>query len=162
MGEAVSYKQPRKLNWVVFVILAALVAGGYMAWIYIPISLRKSEVMRVLDETSSEFTGKSSRMLAERKLVDKLLRDMSNDIQALGVSDPQAEYWIEIDDENQVRFGVLYSDWLELPWGEPRERIVELQMFCSRPGRGTGWTCEGQDLQSDEFAGAQPIDPQAP
>jgi hypothetical protein len=162
VGEAVTYKQPRKLNWVVLVIIAALIAGAYLAWVYIPVSLRKSEVMRVLDETSSEFTGQTSRMLAERKLVDKMLRDMTSDIQAVGVSDPQAEYWIEIDSDDQIRFGVLYSDWIHLPWGEPREQVVELQMFCTRPGRGAGWTCEGQDLQSDEFAELGPVDPQSP
>jgi hypothetical protein len=152
VAEAVSYKKPRKLNWVVLVILVALVAGAYFAWIYVPIAVRKSEVMRVLDETSSEFTGQASRMLAHDKLVDKMIRDMRSDIQAVGVEDPEAEYWIEIDDDDQIRFGVLYSDWIELPWGEPREKVVELQMFCTRPGRGAGWTCEGQDLQSSEYA----------
>ena len=65
---------------------------------------------------------------------------------------------IEIDDDNQIRFGVLYSDWLEIPFTEPREKIVELQMFCTRPGRGAGWTCEGQDLQSGDFQTDQPVD----
>jgi len=158
MAEAVTYKQPRKFNVVVIAILVALVAGAYAAWIYVPVAMRKSEVMRVLDETSSEFTGQASRMLAEDKLVDKMLRDMRSDIQALGVSDPQAEYWIEVDDDNQVRFGVLYSDWIEIPFTEPREKIVELQMFCTRPGRGAGWTCEGQDLQSKDFQTDAPVD----
>lgn len=158
MAEAVTYKKPRKLNVVVIAILAALVAGAYAAWIYVPIGLRKSEVMRVLDETSSEFTGEASRMLANPKLVDKLRRDMAAGIQLVGVEDPQAEYWIEIDDDNQVRFGVLYSDWLKIPFTEPREKIIELQMFCTRPGRGAGWTCEGQDLQSKDFQQDQPID----
>lgn len=148
MAQAVSYKQPRKLNWVVVVLLVALVAGAYALWVYIPVSMRKAEVLRVLDETSSEFTGQSSRMLAERKLVDKMLRDMKSAIETLGVDDPKAEYWIEIDDADQARFGVLYSDWIELPFGEPREKIVELQVLCTRPGRGAGWTCESQDLQA--------------
>jgi len=158
VAEAVKYKQPRKLNWVVVVLLVALVAGAYALWIYVPVSMRKSEVMRVLDETSSEFTGQAARMLADDKQVDKMLRDMRSDIQALGVEDPQAEYWIEIDDDNQIRFGVLYSDWIRLPFVEPREKVVELQMFCTRPGRGAGWTCEGQDLQSRDFQADQPVD----
>lgn len=158
MNKPVTYKQPRKLNIVVIAILAALVAGAYAAWIYVPVALRKSEVMRVLDETSSEFTGQAARMLADNKVVDKLRRDMASDIQAVGVNDPQAEYWIEIDDDNTIRFGVLYSDWIELPFTEPREKIVELQMYCTRPGRGAGWTCEGQDLQSSDFKSDQPVD----
>lgn len=148
MAEAVAYKQPRKFNLVVITLLVALVAGAYALWIYLPVSMRKSEVMRVLDETSSEFTGQAARMLAVDDEVEKLLRSMRSDIQAVGVNDPDAEYWIEIDDENQIRFGVLYSDWIELPFTEPREKVVELQMFCTRTGRGAGWTCEGQDLQS--------------
>jgi hypothetical protein len=162
VAEAVRYKQPRKFNWVVVVILAALVAGVYVAWLYIPVAMRKSEVMRVLDETSSEFTGKASRMLADKKFVAQMLRDMTGEIQALGVSDPEAEYWIEVDSDDQVRFGVLYSDWIQLPWGEPREKVVEVQMFCTRPGRGSGWSCEGQDLQSSEYLSDQPVDPQSP
>jgi hypothetical protein len=162
VAEGVEYKQPRKLNIVVIAIVVALVAGVYLMWLYLPAYFLKSEVMRVLDETSSEFTGQTSRMLAERKLVDKMLADMRSDIQALGVDDPKAEYWIEIDDENQVRFGVLYSDWIELPFTEPKEVVNELEMFCTRPGRGAGWTCEGRELDSETVGDELPVDPNAP
>jgi hypothetical protein len=152
VAEAVTYKKPRKFNIVVILLLLALASGAYMVWVFVPIMIRKAEAMRVLDETSSEFTGQASRMVAYPDLVAKMRRDMEAHIRELGVSDPEAEFWIEIDDENQIRFGALYSEWIKLPFGEPRERVVEIQMFCSRPGRGTKWTCEGQDLQSAEFA----------
>lgn len=155
MAEPVRYKQPRKLNWVVVVLLLALVGGAYLVWVYVPVSLRKSEVMRVLDETSSEFTGQSSRMMAERKLVDQLQRKMQSDIQLVGVEDPKAEYWIDLDSDDRVRFGVLYSDWIELPFSEASERVVELEMLCTRPGRGSGWSCEGRDLRSSEHLADQ-------
>ena len=161
VAESVSYKQPRKLNWVVIVILLVVIAGVYLLWVYLPAYLRKSEVIRVLDETSSTFTGQTSRMLAERDEVDKLLRQMRSEIQLVGVEDPDAEYWIEIDDDNQVRFGVLYSDWIKLPFGEPREVLNELEMVCTRPGRGTGWTCEARDLQTEPEV-QRPVDPGAP
>lgn len=148
MIESVQYKQPRKFNVVVIGLLGGLALLVYVAWLYLPAYFRKSEVMRILDETSSEFTGVSSRMMADSKLVDKMLSDMRNEIQALGVNDPQAEYWIEIDNEDQVRFGALYSDWIQLPFIEPKEVVNELEMFCSRPGRGAGWTCEGRELDS--------------
>jgi hypothetical protein len=147
VAEAVRYVQPRRLNWVALVILLAVGFGAYLVWTYVPVSLRKAEVVRVLDETSSAFTGESSRMLAERKLVDELRRTMIAGIQAAGVDDPEAEIWIEIDDDDHVRFGALYSDWIALPLLEARERLVELQMSCSRPGRGSSWTCEAQDLR---------------
>jgi len=159
VADAVRYKQPRKLNWVVVVLLLVLVAGAYLAWVYLPVSIRKSEVMRVLDETSSEFTGQSSRMIAEPKLVEQLQRSMSANIQLVGVNDPKAEYWIDIDSEDQLRFGALYSELIELPFGEPRETIVELEMLCTRPGRGTGWTCEGRDLRSGSSVADQPEQP---
>jgi hypothetical protein len=162
VAESVQYKQPRKLNIVVIAILGALAFLVYLAWIYLPAYFRKSEVMRVLDETSSEFTGQSSRMLADDDLVDKMLNDMSKAIRELGVNDPQAEYWLEIDSEDQVRFGVLYSDWIKLPLMEPKEVVNELEMFCTRPGRGAGWTCEGRELDSAALGDELPVDPNAP
>ena len=148
MAESVQYKKPRKFNVVVIAILGGLGVLVYLAWIYLPLSIRKSEAMRVLDETSSEFMGMSSRMMSHDDLVDKMLRDMRADIQAIGVNDPQAEYWIEIDSEDQVRFGVLYSDWVQLPLMDPKEVVNELEMFCTRPGRGMAWKCEGRELDS--------------
>jgi hypothetical protein len=67
MADAVAYKQPRKFNIVVIVLLVALVAGAYALWIYLPVSMRKSEVMRVLDETSSEFTRHAVRHPGARR-----------------------------------------------------------------------------------------------
>ncbi len=162
MAESVQYKKPRKLNIVVIAILGGLAFLVYLAWLYLPSYFRKSEVMRVLDETSSEFMGISSRMLADDDLVDKMLGDMRSDIQELGINDPQAEYWLEIDSDDQVRFGVLYSDWIKLPFMEAMEVVNELEMFCTRPGRGSGWTCEGRELDSAALGDDLPVDPTAP
>lgn len=148
MTEGFKYKKSR-FNIVAIAIVLLLAGGAYLAYVFVPVRMRASEAMRVLDETSSEFTGQSSRMLADRKVVDKLRRDMIGDLQAVGITDPQAEHWIEIDDANTVRFGVLYSDWIELPFSEPRERVHELEMLCTRPGHGAGWTCESRDLRSN-------------
>ncbi|MCA9697356.1 MAG: hypothetical protein KC431_07510 [Myxococcales bacterium] len=157
--EQVDYKKPRKFNIIVILLLLALIGGAYFAWVYLPVSLRKSEAMRVLDEISSTFTGQASRMLADDKVVDKLRRDMVNELQGVGITDPDAEYWIEIDSDDQIRFGVLYSDYIELAWGEPKETVNEIEMICSRPGRGAGWTCESRDLTSEPEADEQPVDP---
>ena len=162
MTDQVQYKKPRKLNIVVIAILAVLVVTGYLAYVYLPAYFRKSEVMRVLDETSSEFMGKSSRMLAERQLIDHMANQMGSEIRELGVNDPQAEFWIEVDDENQIRFGALYSDWIELPFIEAKEVVNELEMLCTRPGRGAGWTCEGRELDSAAIGDELPVDPNAP
>jgi hypothetical protein len=87
---------------------------------------------------------------------------MRGKIQETGINDPQAEYWLEIDNDDQVRFGVLYSDWIKLPFIEPKEVVNELEMFCSRPGRGAGWTCEGRELDSAAMGDELPLDPNAP
>ena len=163
MNDQVTYKQPRKFNIVVIGILIGLVIAIYLAWVYLPLYFRRSEVMRVLDETSSQFTGKSSRMMAEDALVDKMLNDMASQIRDLGVNDPQAEFWIEIDDDDNVRFGALYSDWLELPFTEKQEIVNEIEMLCTRPGRGSGWTCEGRELDQGQVGDdLPPVDPNAP
>jgi hypothetical protein len=101
-------------------------------------------------------------MLSDDKLIDKMLKDMRGKIQETGISDPQAEYWLEIDSDDQVRFGVLYSDWIELPFFEAKEVVNELEMFCTRPGRGAGWTCEGRELDSAAMGDELPVDPNAP
>ena len=160
--DSVTYKKPRKFNIVVIGILAALTAGIYLAWVYLPAYFRRSEVIRVLDETSSSFTGKASRMLADQKLVDSMLNEMASTIRDLGVNDPHAEFWIEIDDDDTLRFGTLYSDWIELPFTDAREVVNELEMLCTRPGRGSGWTCEARELDSQALGEELPVDPNAP
>jgi hypothetical protein len=148
VAESVQYKKPRKFNVVVIAILGGLAFLVYLAWLYLPMYFRKSEVMRILDETSSEFCSTASRMMSDNKLVDQMLNKMRGNIQGLGVNDPQAEYWIEIDSEDQVRFGALYSDWIQLPFLDAKEVVNELEMLCTRPGRGMSWKCEGRELDS--------------
>lgn len=148
MAKEFRYKKKR-FNIVAIALVLMLAAAGYAAYLFIPGMIRESEVVRVLDETSSEFMGQAPRMLEVRDEVRKLQRKMQNNLQTVGVDDPNAEYWIEIDDDNTVRFGVLYSDWITLPFREPYEQIHELEMLCTRPGRGSGWTCETRNLQDE-------------
>lgn len=148
MNESVDYKKPRKFNIVVIALIIALIIGAYLLWVYVPVWFARSEVTRVLDETSSEFTGKSSRMFASRDAFKNLQNKMAGMMRDVGVDDPNAEFWIEIDDENQVRFGVVYSEVVELMFIEPIERIRELELTCKRPGRGSGWKCEQRILVS--------------
>lgn len=150
MAGPVHYKKQR-FNIVAITLVLALAAAGYFAYLFLPLKLRESEVLRVLDETSSEFTGKAPRMLAAPEEVKRLHRKMKDDLQAIGVQDPNAEYWIEIDSDHQVRFGVLYSDWVELPFRDPLERIHELEMLCSRAGIGAAWSCETRNLQEERL-----------
>lgn len=150
MTDPVKYKKPRTFNLVVILLIAGAVVGSYLIYVFIPISMRKSEAIRVLDETSSTFTGAASRHLADKDVRKKLKRDMVSGLQGVGVDDPNAEFWIEVDSDDEVRFGVLYSDWMHFGFGiESKEVVRELEMFCSRPGRGSGWSCETRDLTLD-------------
>ncbi len=158
MSDAVTYKKPRKFNIVVILILGALLLGGYLAWVYLPVYIRKAEVVRVLDETSSAFTGQASRMLNDDNAAKKLKREMISSLQAVGVEDPDAEYWIEVDDDDQVRFGVLYSDMVSFAFTDPKETVHEVEVLCTRPGRGTGWTCETRDLISEPPKDDAPVE----
>lgn len=149
MSEAARHTPPRRFSWLFAALIAVLALAGYLAYLYVPQMIRRTEVERVLDETAATFTGKSSRLLAERDLLEDLRREMIAGIQAAGVEDPRAEYWIEVDGDDRVRFGVLYSDWLDLPLLAARETVRELEVDCSRPERGASWTCERRDLQDE-------------
>ncbi len=148
MTAPVHYKKQR-FNIVAISLVLILAAIVYAIYLFLPNRLRESEVMRILDEVSSEFTGKAPRMLEVPAEVKKLQGKMKGDIETVGVNDPNAKYWIEIDTDDQVRFGVLYSDWIDLPFREPYEQVHELEMMCARAGRGSSWTCETRNLQED-------------
>ena len=141
MSEAGEYKKQRAVNVVTISIVLFVVAAGYVTWKLLPIYFRKSEVKRVLDEGSSDFGGKSARYLAVDKELEHLRSKMASQISELGITDPNTEVWIEIDDEHHARFGALYSDWLELPFMEKREDVQEIEMECSRTERGATWVC---------------------
>ena len=141
MAQAGEYKKQRAVNVVTISILLVVIAVGVLLWKILPLYFRKSEVKRVLDETSSTFGGQSARYLAVDKELRYLESKMSSQIAELGVSDPNQEAWIEVDDEHHVRFGALYSDWLKLPFMEPREDVQEIEMECARTERGANWIC---------------------
>ncbi|NVB37834.1 hypothetical protein G6O69_08310 [Pseudenhygromyxa sp. WMMC2535] len=154
VNDFVSYKKPRKFNIVVVALLLGLVLGAYLVYVFIPVVICKSEAVRVIDETSSDFTGQSGYMMANPDQLKRLRNKMISELQLVGVDDPNAEYWIEVDDDNQARFGVLYSAWIELAFMEPFERVYEIEMTCSRSGRGAAWTCSTQVLKLPPEGGA--------
>lgn len=128
MAKSVDYKKPRKFNVITVVLLAALAVSAYFAWIYVPLFLKKQDAIRVLDETSSKFSGSRARYMNDQKQLDALLRQMRSDLSLIGVTDPQADVWIEIDDDTHVRFGVAYLEVIEWPFGiEPTEKIYEVE-----------------------------------
>lgn len=143
MAKTVKYKRPRKINvWSVTIALVlALIV--FLASKFLPLYLMRQEVFRVLDETSSKYTASAGRYYNVKQEAKRLRGEMANNIRRAGVTDPEAEFWIEAESENAVAFGVLYSEFTEWPFDiiEKQEEIVELEMECARAAAGHPWTC---------------------
>ena len=128
MPKSVDYKKPRRFNIITVVLLAALAVSVYFAWIYVPLFLKKQDALRVLDETSSKFSGSRARYMNDKKQLEALTKEMRSDLTRIGVMDPDADVWIEIDDDTHVRFGVAYLEVIEWPFGiTPSEKIYEVE-----------------------------------
>ena len=129
MAKAIKYKRQRKLNWVSITLILAALFIAYLISQYLPLYFRKQEAYRVLDETSSQFAGRKNRYLANDDQMIALQRRMENDLRLIGVTDPDMESWIEVDNKNTVRFGVIYSETISWPYDviEPQTEEVELE-----------------------------------
>lgn len=129
MAKTVHYKRPRKINPVSVSLTLAAMIGAYLTYQYLPIYLRKSEALRVLDETSSKFAGSKRRYLASPDHIEALRRDMHAELIRMGLTDPEMETWIEVDSEHMVQFGVAYGELLEWPYDviEPRFETVQVE-----------------------------------
>jgi len=128
MPRIVKYKKPRKINFVTILlgILAAFLV--YLGYQYIPNYMLEQEVYRVLEETSSNFAGRKSRYLEAPDEMLTLRNRMHNQLRVIGVDDPDAESWIEVDG-NEIRFGVIYSKWIEWPFDviPKQEKVYEIE-----------------------------------
>jgi hypothetical protein len=128
MPRIVKYRKPRKIN-VVTILLGILAAFlVYLGYQYIPNYMLEQEAYRVLEETSSHFAGRKSRYLATTDGLVTLRRRMHNQLRLHGVDDPDAESWIEVDG-HEVRFGVIYSKWIEWPFDiiPKQEKVYEIE-----------------------------------
>ena len=129
MAKAVKYKRPRKINpiSVSLALLAALLI--YLGYQYIPLKLRKGEAYRVLDETASKFSGRKARYYEDEDSLVMLKVELASNLRLVGIRDPKMEHWIEIDSLYQVRFGVVYSEFITWPFDiiETQERVEELE-----------------------------------
>ena len=127
--QKVKYKKPRKINPIS--VTLALVFGtlALLAYQYVPLSLKRGEAVRVLDEAASKYAGQPGRYRKVAKETERLRKQMRNDLQLVGVMDPDMEVWIEADSDYLVRFGCLYSEWIEWPFDiiERQEKIYELE-----------------------------------
>jgi hypothetical protein len=129
MAQALKYKRPRKFNVVTIALILIAMLIVFLLSQYIPLYFREQEAYRILDETSSQFAGKKNRYLASDPHIMQLQERMANDLRLVGITDPDMEYWIEVDNKNTVRFGVVYGETITWPWDiiPPQSKEVELE-----------------------------------
>lgn len=128
MPQVLKYKKPRKLNVVSVTLALVLGLAAYLTYQYLPLYLKKQETYRVLEETGSTFAGRKSRYLASSDRMESLRRKMEAQLRQIGVSDPQLETWIEVD-EPEVIFGAIYSEWIEWPFDviAKQEKVYQVE-----------------------------------
>lgn len=126
--DPVNYKPPRRINVVSVTLVALLALGVYLAYQYLPLYLLRQEVFRILEETGSAFVGSKGQYLASDKKRENLRTKMESEVRRVGVTDPDLETWIEVD-EPEVRFGAMYSTWIDWPFDiiERTERVYEVE-----------------------------------
>lgn len=131
--QKVKYKKPRKINPISVTVAAVLFLIGFLIYQYLPLALKSGEATRVLDEAASKYAGQPGRFREYPKEVQALKVKMRNNLQLVGVTDPDLEVWIEEDSKFQVRFGCLYSEWVRWPFDiiEPQEKVYELEYTLS-------------------------------
>ena len=114
--QKVQYKKPRRINVVSVTLIILGLVAGYLVYQYLPIFLKKQEALRVLDEVASEFSGSRERFIKDQKSMEKLHREMKNELRLIGIDDPYYETWIEVGDDDHVKFGVAYVEKVEWPF----------------------------------------------
>ena len=129
MAKPVKYKRPRKINPVSVSLTLIALLLIYLGYQYVPLKMRKGEAYRVLDETASKFAGRKSRYFEDPDSLVMLRGQLAQSLRLVGIKDPNMEHWIEIDSKHQVRFGVVYSEWITWPFEmiETQERVEELE-----------------------------------
>ncbi len=128
MAQALKYKKPRRINVVSVSMALGLALVAYLTYQYLPMFLQKQEAFRILEETGSTFAGRRSFYVEEAPAREKLHRQMDNQLRVIGIDDPDMETWVEVEG-TEVRFGVVYSVWLEWPFNviEKQEVVYEVE-----------------------------------
>ena len=128
MTQVVKYKKPRRLNIVSGTLALAAALLVYMAYQYVPLFIVKQEAYRVLEEHGSSFMSRKGLYISDPAARDGLRSKMTNSLRVVGIDDPEAETWIEVDGK-EIRLGVVYTKWVEWPFDViPRqEKVYEVE-----------------------------------
>ena len=137
--EPVKYKKPARINVVSVALVLASMLAALLAYQYVPLFLLEQEAYRVLEEHGSIFMGRKGLFAENDVERETLSMKMLTELRTIGIDDPKAEAWIELDG-TEVSFGVAYTVWLEWPLDviarHPKEFEVEHRVAMSGPASG--------------------------
>lgn len=134
----VRYKKPRSINVVSITVLLVLVAAGYAGWEFARVMFRRQEAYRVLEETGSVLAGRRALYREDARERESLRKRMAQQLREAGVTDPDAETWIEIDDAgamDEALLGVVYTAAFHWPFDvfAPIERDIQIEHAVAIP-----------------------------
>jgi len=128
----VKYKKPRAINAVSIALVLLLLAAGYAAYEFLRVDFQRRQAYRVLEETGSNFAGRRTFLTDDRREREALREGMEQHLREIGIDDPQAETWIEVDRDG-AHFGVVYTAWYHWPFDvrPPLGRDVQVEHTLS-------------------------------
>lgn len=110
-------RQSYFLNPVTIGLGLLLVLAGSTLWTTAPSLLVRVESNRVLLSTAQKFERNRHRYLESDEALDELHNFLMRGMYAAQVSDPEMEAWVEIDEDRQAHFGVIYDIQFHWPFG---------------------------------------------
>ncbi len=134
MAEIVKYKKPRRINVVSVSLALGLALFVYLGYQYVPLFILKQEAYRVLEEHGSAFMARRALYVKDPVKRDQLRLKMSRQLSVIGVDDPDAETWIEVDGK-EVRLGVVYTKVVTWPFDviKPQTKVYEVEHLAMMP-----------------------------
>lgn len=131
--QAVEFRHSYFVNPVTLSLLALLIATGATLWSVGPALLVRVETNRVLISTLEKFERRRATYLESEQQLDSLYSAMLQQIYQAGVHDDELEAWIEVDENDQVEVGVIYSvqaSW-PLDFASPSSMLVDQRIRSS-------------------------------
>ena len=124
----VRYKKQRSINLVSVAVLLVVAAAGYAGWEFARVMYQRQEAYRVLEETGSAFLHRSWLFREDQFERDGLRKRMAVQLREVGVTDPNAETWIDLASDRAV-IGVVYTATFHWPFDvlAPIERDIQIE-----------------------------------
>lgn len=131
--QAVKFRHSYFVNPVTLSLLALLIATGATLWSVGPAMLIRIETNRVLISSLDKFERRRASFLESEEKLDALYSSMLQQLYQAGVYDDEMEAWIEVDENDQVEVGVIYSVQVSWPldFASPTSMLVDQRVRSS-------------------------------